>query len=125
MHEMGIALQVIDIALRSIPEDLSRRPVSAIRLKVGKLAAVVPASLRFCFEVAAKETPLKNAALVIEEIPVTLRCNDCKSEQTVETPVFICNRCGGGSIQIISGQELDIDSIEIADEDPPALSPSS
>jgi Zn finger protein HypA/HybF involved in hydrogenase expression len=48
--------------------------VERINLKVGKLAAVVPDSLKFCFEVAAKNTPLEGAILHIEEIPVTARC---------------------------------------------------
>ena len=68
MHEMGIALQIIEIATASIPADAGQVRVEKINLKIGKLAAVVPDSLRFCFDVAVKDTPLDGARLTIEEI---------------------------------------------------------
>ena len=91
--------------------------VEKVNLKVGKLAAVVPDSLRFCFEIAAKETPLGDAVLNIEEIPVVAVCTECHQEWTIEEPVFACPECNSGAIEIISGRELDIESIEITDED--------
>jgi len=47
-----------------------------------------------------------------------VRCpaRECRAERTAITgTVFTCRKCGSGSIEIISGQELDIESIEIAD----------
>ncbi|MBW2613648.1 MAG: hydrogenase maturation nickel metallochaperone HypA, partial [Deltaproteobacteria bacterium] len=70
MHEMGIAMQIIEIATAAIPAEEGDVKVARVNLKVGKLAAVVADSLRFCFEIAAKETPLEGAELGIEEIPV-------------------------------------------------------
>lgn len=117
MHEMGIALQIIDIATDSIPPELKGARVARVNLKIGKMAAVVPDSLRFCFEVASRETALEGAELVIEQTPVTARCRGCDHEWTLSEPAFVCNRCGGGSLEMLSGRELDIESIEIADED--------
>jgi hydrogenase nickel incorporation protein HypA/HybF len=117
MHEMGIAMQIIEITTASIPADMQHVRVARVNLKVGKLAAIVPDSLRFCFEIAAQETPLAGAELVIEELPVVARCNDCDTEWTINGPDFICQKCKSGSIQLISGRELDIESIEVADED--------
>ncbi len=116
MHEMGIALQIIEIATESIPKDLDGVKVARVNLKVGKFSAVVPESLRFCFEVASKETALEGAELVIEEIPVVARCRDCEAEWTVSEPVFVCQSCESGNFEILSGRELDIESIEIAEE---------
>jgi hydrogenase nickel incorporation protein HypA/HybF len=117
MHEMGVAMQIIQIATASIPADLKNVRVARVNLKVGKLAAIVPDSLRFCFEIAAQETPLAGADLFIEEVPVIARCNDCHTESTINGPDFVCQKCKSGSIQLVSGRELDIDSIEVADED--------
>ena len=117
MHEMGIALQIAEIAVASIPEELQHSRVERIHLKVGKLSAVVTDSLRFCFEVVTRETPLEGAELAVQEIPVTARCNDCRHEWTIETPVFSCSRCNSGAVELLSGRELDIESIEIAEED--------
>jgi hydrogenase nickel incorporation protein HypA/HybF len=115
MHEMGIAMQIVEIATASIPDDVKNSRVQRVNLKVGKLAAVVPESLRFCFEIVAQDTPLSGAELVIEEIPVVARCNSCDAEWTIEGPVFSCQKCNSGDIELLSGRELDIHSIEISD----------
>ena len=117
MHEMGIALQIAEIATTSIPKDAGDVRVEKINLKIGKLAAVVPDSLRFCFDVAIKDTPLAGAELVIEELPVVARCKDCNTQWTISQPAFTCENCNSGSLEILSGRELDIESIEIAEED--------
>jgi hydrogenase nickel incorporation protein HypA/HybF len=115
MHEMGIALQIIEIAAASIPPELTSARVERVNLKIGKLSAVVPDSLRFCFEIASKDTSLAGADLAIEETPVVARCKDCHARWTIEEPVFTCSSCSGGSLEILSGRELDIVSIEIAE----------
>lgn len=117
MHEMGIALQIIDIAAASIPADMKDAKIEKVNLKIGKLAAVVPESLKFCFNVAVKDTRLEGAALFIEEIPVLARCQDCDTEWTIDGPAFSCENCKSGNLDIISGRELDIESIEIAEEE--------
>jgi hydrogenase nickel incorporation protein HypA/HybF len=117
MHEMGIALQIIDIAAASVPAELraARARIARVNLKIGKLAAVVPESLRFCFEIASKDTALAGAELSIEELPVTARCRDCQETWTLEEPAFACRACRGGNLEILSGRELDIVSIEVAE----------
>jgi hydrogenase nickel incorporation protein HypA/HybF len=117
MHEMGIAMEIVDIAKASIPEDMQGAKIRRVNLKVGKLSAIVPESLRFCFELAVKDTPLEDAELVIEELPVVARCKDCQTQWTVTKPVFTCKACQSGSIDILSGRELDITSIEIEDNE--------
>ncbi len=117
MHEMGIALQIVEITIASLPADLGEARVARVNLKSGKLAAVVPESLRFCFDVAVKDTPLAGANLAIEEIPVVARCKDCNAQWTIDEPVFICKTCESGSLEILSGRELDIESIEVVEEE--------
>ena len=116
MHEMGIAIQIVEIASASIPAELEDARVERVNLKIGKLTAVVPESLRFCFQIAAQDTPLCDADLNIEEIPIAVRCADCNIEWTICEPVFRCQKCNSGSVEIISGRELDINSIEIVDK---------
>ena len=116
MHEMGVAMQIAEIATASIPADMQQARVERVNLKVGKLSAIVPDSLQFCFRIVVQNTQLEGAELAIQEIPVVARCNDCRNEWTIDNPVFTCNKCNSGAIELLSGRELDIDSIEIADE---------
>jgi hydrogenase nickel incorporation protein HypA/HybF len=113
---MGIALQIIEIAAESIPDDLRGARVARVNLTVGKLSAVVVDSLRFCFEVASQETPVAGAELAVEEVDVTARCDDCGHLWTIETPAFSCPNCDSAKITLVSGRELDIQSIEIEND---------
>ena len=115
MHEMGIAMEIVDIAKASIPEDMQGAQIRRVNLQVGKLSAIVADSLRFCFDLVVKDTPLEGAELAIEEVPVVARCKDCQAQWTVTEPVFTCTACRSGAIDILSGRELDIKSIEIED----------
>lgn len=116
MHEMGLALEIIDIATASIPADMAGARVERINLTVGKLSAVVPESLRFCFEVASRDTAVAGAELYIEEIPVVARCKQCGHQWTIDTPVFRCPSCDATAIEVVSGRELDIRSIELEEK---------
>ncbi|KPA18436.1 hydrogenase nickel incorporation protein hypA [Candidatus Magnetomorum sp. HK-1] len=116
MHEMGIAIQIIEVAKSSIPENMKDVPVEKVHIQVGKLSAVVPSSLSFCFDIAVKDTPLDGACLDIKEMPVTLKCSNCENIWTIDTPIFECSKCNHTNIEIISGRELDIISIEMAQD---------
>ena len=110
-------MQIIEISTASLPADLGDARVERVNLKVGKLAAVVPDSLRFCFDIASKDTPLAGATLAIEEIPIVARCKQCNEKWTINEPVFTCTTCDSGAVEILSGRELDIQSIEVVEEE--------
>ena len=117
MHEMGIAMEVLRIAQEAVPPAMAGVRIQRIHLKVGRLSAVVSDSLRFCFDVAAKDTIADGAELAIEEIAVNARCQDCAHQWAVDQPVFVCPACNSGRIDLLSGRELNIESIEIEEED--------
>lgn len=117
MHEMGIAMEILEIVQASIPAEMAGVRVQRVNLKVGRMSAVVPDSLRFCFGVAADKTAAQGAELAIEEIDVTARCGDCLHEWTIDAPEFVCPACGSGRTEMLSGRELEIVSIEIADQE--------
>jgi hydrogenase nickel incorporation protein HypA/HybF len=116
MHEMGIAEELVKIALDAIPGDIADPRVAILNLKIGKMAAVVEHSLTFCFEIITKDTPLENAQLVIDSVPVKIHCNSCQKEWEVDSPMFKCPNCEKGDVEMISGREIEITSIELADE---------
>lgn len=113
---MGVAQQLANIALASIPTDIEAPRVERLNLRIGKLAAVVEDSLRFCFEIITQETPLEGASLIIEDVPVQARCKGCDHHWTVEGPVFTCPACREGAVEVLSGRELEIISLELADD---------
>ncbi|WP_462271058.1 hydrogenase maturation nickel metallochaperone HypA/HybF [Desulfobacter sp.] len=115
MHEMGIAQQLVTIALDAIPDDIENPRVEKLNLRIGKLAAVVEHSLSFCLAVITRDTPLEGVELIIDEVPVCLRCESCNHEWQAEIPAFGCPACNNGQVTMISGREIEITSIELAD----------
>ncbi len=115
MHEMGIAQELVQIALNALPADLKDPRVASLNLRIGKLSSVVPHSLTFCFEIITKDTPLESAQLNIEMVPVRIRCNTCDREWEADTPVFRCPDCEKSQIELLSGREIDIVSLELSE----------
>ncbi|MGW1608386.1 hydrogenase maturation nickel metallochaperone HypA [Streptomyces sp. NPDC002285] len=112
MHELSIATAIIERAGELARAD-GTESVSAVTVRVGELAGVVPDALDFAFEVARDGTPLAEARLVVEQIPAQAWCGPCAEEFPVGMPPFFwCPRCDVPSTDLRSGRELEIAGIE-------------
>jgi hydrogenase nickel incorporation protein HypA/HybF len=114
MHELGIAENILDIVKRSVPDDKVSL-VGNIRLRVGPFAGVVPDSLEFSFSVLSGDAGMTKAVLKIEQTPLAASCRDCGNKFEVKDFVFLCPACASGNLETVSGNELEIIEIEIAD----------
>ena len=108
---MSIAQNVLDIALEEGRQHGLKR-VSIIRLQVGALAAVVPDSLKFCFEMLSRDSIASGAELEIETVPIVARCSACRELFEVENHIFLCPQCDEPALELISGRELSLVNIE-------------
>lgn len=108
---MSIAQSVLDVALEEGRRHSLKR-ISVIKLQVGALAAVVPDSLEFCFEMLSRDTVASGAELDIETVPIVARCSACREIFEVENHVFLCPQCEEPALELISGRELSLVSIE-------------
>src|SRR3954470_15295660 len=106
MHELAIAESVVSQVL----ERTHDRHVSVVRLRVGRLAGVVPQALEFCFELASGGadrapgapalefcfelasggTPLAGASLEIVEAGGVARCRSCGTDFELVDPILLC-----------------------------------
>jgi hydrogenase nickel incorporation protein HypA/HybF len=117
MHELSIAQSIVDIIRQYVPEE-QEPEVKLVKIRVGQMAGVVPDSLDFCFEAIVKDTPLGNARLDIEAVPLQSECKVCHEVFAVEGACFVCPHCGGGEIRLISGTELQVVEIEVSEPRP-------
>jgi hydrogenase nickel incorporation protein HypA/HybF len=120
MHELGIAQDILEIVKQAVPEDQATA-VRRIRIRVGQLSGVVPDSLEFCFQAIISETPMQQAGLAIEQAPTIFRCRKCSHQFEVGDLEFQCRACESPDLELISGKELDIIEIELAEEGDGAL----
>jgi hydrogenase nickel incorporation protein HypA/HybF len=115
MHELGIAQNILEIVRQSVLKE-QIEAVRGIKVRVGQLSGVVPDSLDFCFKAIVSNTDLQQASLAIERVPTTSVCRNCMHRFQVEEFDFICPACQSTNLELISGKELEIVEIELADE---------
>lgn len=114
MHELGIAGNILEIVRQAVPK-AKAEAVRRIRIRVGPLSGVVPDSLIFCLEALLHESEMKQAGPVVETVPAVALCRSCRKEFAVEDFAFSCPSCSGADLKIISGKELEVVDIELAD----------
>jgi hydrogenase nickel incorporation protein HypA/HybF len=120
MHELGIAQNILQIVRQSVPE-MDAADVRSIRIRVGQLSGIVPDSLEFCFSAIVHDTDMQRASLEIDQVPTTAECKDCMHRFQMDDLGFSCPACKSVNLQLISGRELEVVEIEIAEEADEAL----
>lgn len=119
MHELSICQGIVEVAaaaLRGVPPPPP--PVARVTVRIGRLTTVVPDSLRYHFDLLTPGTLLDGATLIIEEIPIRGRCADCAARFEIDSLSFTCPRCGSGLVELTSGRELQVVSLETREEVP-------
>ncbi len=108
MHELGITQNIVAI----VKEYAQGSKVRRVLLEIGKLSAIMPEAVQFCFDICTQGTVLEGAILEILEIPGLAKCRQCSSEIALDKPFGIC-QCGSVHLDVITGEELKIKEIEI------------
>jgi hydrogenase nickel incorporation protein HypA/HybF len=109
MHEFSIASAVVATAVKHA----GGRRVTVVSVRIGALRQVVPEALEFAFGIVTRETLCEGARLDWETVPLRVHCAPCGRTTELERPPFRCPACGDGSAAIVSGEELEVESIEV------------
>ena len=82
MHELSIALSMIE----QVEQQAAAQGggVRSIQVKIGELSGVDVEALRFAWEIARAGTALAASELVIERVPLRVRCPQCGRTRTPE-----------------------------------------
>jgi len=112
MHEMSIAMNIINIASKEAEKD-GASSISNIELDVGKLSGVMIDSLNFCYEAVCKGTIAENSTLSINEIPAQARCKKCQHSFEIDAFMALCPLCESYEIDILQGRELKLKAISV------------
>jgi hydrogenase nickel incorporation protein HypA/HybF len=109
MHELAITQGVVD----AVTERTGSRPVASVRLRVGRLAGVVPEAMRFCFELVTAGTTLEGADLEFEQPEGRGRCRTCGRDLVLADLILLCD-CGSADVEVLAGRELAVASVVLA-----------
>ena len=107
MHELSICSAIATTAAKHA----EGRSVSQVTVQIGHLRQVVPDALQFSWEVVSSASDLKDAALVIEQVPAVVECTNCGARTTLDLPILVCENCEGSDVKLLSGEELQVVSI--------------
>jgi hydrogenase nickel incorporation protein HypA/HybF len=112
MHELSITQSILSIVLEQA-ETARANKITRINLTIGELAGVVDECVEFYFEIISKDTIAAEAELVFKRPPISLRCRNCGKTFASDNLNLICPECREPNVDIISGRECYIESIEV------------
>lgn len=118
MHELSIALDLIDLASAEA-ERLGPIRVVAVHVRAGPLSGVVHDALRFSFDVAAEGTIIEGARLEIEPGDLVAWCAACGEARTLPSEQHRrCPVCNHPTPDLVRGDGLELTALEIRDAPP-------
>ena len=112
MHELSVTQSILDIVLEKANAAHASK-VEKINLVIGELSGIVDDCVQFYFDLLSKDTIAAEAVLFFHKPPAQLRCRNCSAVFSPENGDWTCPGCQEQRIEIISGRELYVESIEV------------
>ncbi len=113
MHEIGLA----EAILEAVQRRAAGRPVRRVGIRAGALLRVVEPSMGQAFQLVTEGTVAEGAAIDLVVTPARLTCRTCGHHTGTLDPLAVCPACGAGDVDVTGGDELVLESIEIAQQD--------
>jgi hydrogenase nickel incorporation protein HypA/HybF len=121
MHELAICQSLMD-QVQDIALERNALSVTSIVVGMGPLSGVEAQLLKNAYTVASAGTVAEDAELIIENLPVRVKCSQCDSESDALPNKLVCKQCGDWRTTLVSGDELLLMSVEL--EKPIELAPN-
>jgi hydrogenase nickel incorporation protein HypA/HybF len=112
MHELAICQSLME-QVESIAHERDAKRVTSITIGMGPLSGVEFQLLKNAYPIASAGTVAEDAELVIEHLPIRVRCNQCGSESDALPNKLTCKQCGDWRTTLISGDEMMLMSLEL------------
>jgi hydrogenase nickel incorporation protein HypA/HybF len=114
MHELSLALSVMDIVLEEA-QTRNIDHITGVEVEVGALSGVDPDALAFALELAVKETALAATSFRITRVPASGICAACNRTFEMNEAWTPCPECNGSAGSVIHGDTLRVTSLIIPD----------
>jgi hydrogenase nickel incorporation protein HypA/HybF len=115
MHELPVTEKILDIVVKHATKNNVKKVVS-INLNIGELSDLENEWIQNYFDHLAKGSVAEGAKLVIEKVPVVIRCNGCLNTFQVkikEMKEIQCPGCDSKDYTLISGKDYYIKNMEV------------
>jgi hydrogenase nickel incorporation protein HypA/HybF len=112
MHELAICQSLME-QVESIAHEREAKCVTSITIGIGPLSGVEFQLLKNAYPIASAGTVAEDAELIIEHLPIKVRCNQCGTESDALPNKLTCKQCGDWRTTLISGDEMMLMSLEL------------
>lgn len=115
MHELAVTKSIFSIVKRHALENNVNR-VIWVNLEIGALSDLQNMWLQRYFDHLSKGTIISGAKLSIIRIPAIFKCAICHYTFEISSVLneeLICASCNSQSVELISGKEYMVKSIEV------------
>lgn len=112
MHEFSICRSLLDQVEALAVEHRAQR-VTSLKVAVGPLCGVEPGLLERAYSLARCGTVAETAPLIVETLPILVECRTCGRESAGAANRLICAHCGDYRVELVSGDELILLSVEM------------
>ncbi len=113
MHELSLARDLLAAIERNL--DGANTRVVRVSVDIGAAAGIVSESLRFAFGVVCEGSRVDGAELSVRTIAARSRCADCGIVFSFDGLIGRCPRCERPGGELLSGNEMILRAIEVAD----------
>ena len=112
MHEMSVAIGIMKVLKAKLTEE-GPCELTAAKLAVGELSGIDRESLKFALDTLLDEEGHKDGELCLEQVPASFKCNGCGWGGQLKDYALVCPECKGGDLDIVSGQDVYLERIEV------------
>jgi hydrogenase nickel incorporation protein HypA/HybF len=113
LHELSLSSAIVE----TVERHAAGRRVKLVTLTIGTLRQVVSDSLSFYFEIVSRGRLCEGATLEQKVVEARVRCTPCGRTWTLDDPIFRCPDCSGSDVDVLSGTEFEVDSIEVIEKE--------
>ena len=112
MHELSICQSMLG-QLEHLVQENHALGVHAVRVQIGPLAGVEADLLAQAFPLAMAGSVAQDAELIVESLPIRVRCQQCGAVSEATASRLVCAQCGGWHTTLLSGDEMLLASVEL------------
>ncbi|NDJ84954.1 MAG: hydrogenase maturation nickel metallochaperone HypA [Chloroflexi bacterium] len=119
MHELPVTQSILDIALRHANEAGATR-IKDLYLVIGQLSSIIDDSVQFYWDIISEGTIAEGATLHFQRLNAEMHCAVCDLDYRLQEDQFACPQCGNTHVQLVSGDEFYIESLEVETDETPS-----
>ena len=112
MHELSITEHLLEYCITKAAEQNAVK-IRSVRLCIGALKGILPECIQVYLDLLSEGTIAEGMQVQAEILPLKVCCKDCGRNSEISSRQLFCPHCKSLHLQILSGKEFYIDSLEV------------